>query len=71
MYLANHYFTKQLQLSENFGLDSIADLPKLRELEEIADQSLKVSESPRKSFNITQEDVEKLGKVYLRLVWKI
>lgn len=49
---------------KTFGLDSIADLPKLRELEEIADQKLKeVSEEvPEKVFNITQEDVEKLGE---------
>jgi len=49
---------------KTFGLDSIADLPKLRELEEIADQKLKEvsDEVPEKVFNITQEDVEKLGE---------
>ncbi len=49
---------------KTFGLNSIEELPKLRELEEIAEQKLKeeAEEVPETVFNITQEDVDKLGE---------
>jgi len=48
---------------KTFGLNHISDLPKLKEIEEIAEQKLREEEEEATDLvlNISQEDIEKLG----------
>jgi len=48
---------------KTFGLNQISDLPKLKEIEEIAEQKLKEEEEEATDLVLTvsQEDIEKLG----------